>query len=116
MEQVELTRDCNAVEIPAGTPVVLEKGTEVMITQALGGTFTLRVPAYGGLFRIAGTDARIRVSSLMLPVSSWGTLRSARMNTRLPRKSRSVIRRIVMVSGQYRSATNNTEGTEKKGP
>jgi probable FeS assembly SUF system protein SufT len=57
IEQVELHRDCDAVEIPAGTPVVLEKGTEVMITQALGGSFTLRVPAYGGLFRIAGRDA-----------------------------------------------------------
>ncbi len=57
IEQVELHRDCDAVEVPAGTPVVLEKGTEVMITQALGGSFTLRVPAYGGLFRIAGKDA-----------------------------------------------------------
>ena len=57
MEQVELTRDCDAVEIPAGTAVVLEKGTDVIITQSLGGTFTLRVPAYGGLFRIAGKDA-----------------------------------------------------------
>lgn len=57
MEQVELSRDCDAVEIPAGTAVVLEQGTEVIITQALGGTFTLRVPAYGGLFRIAGKDA-----------------------------------------------------------
>ncbi len=33
---------------------------------------------------IAGTDARIRVSSVILPASSCGTLRSARMNTRLP--------------------------------
>ena len=57
MEQVEIKRDCDAIEIPAGTPIVLEKGTEVIITQALGGTFTLRVPAYGGLFRIAGRDA-----------------------------------------------------------
>jgi len=57
MEQVELRRDCEAIEIPAGTPVVLEKGTEVILAQALGGSFTLRVPAYGGLFRIAGKDA-----------------------------------------------------------
>src|SRR5262245_17988168 len=56
-EYIELSRDCDAVEIPAGTPVVLERGTEVMVTQALGGAFTLRVPAYGGLFRIAGEDA-----------------------------------------------------------
>jgi probable FeS assembly SUF system protein SufT len=57
MERVELIRDCEAVEIPAGHAVVLEKGTEAMIAQSLGGTFTLRVPAYGGLFRIAGKDA-----------------------------------------------------------
>jgi probable FeS assembly SUF system protein SufT len=57
MEQVELTRDCEAVEIPAGYAVVLEKGTEAVITQSLGGSYTLRVPSYGGLFRIAGKDA-----------------------------------------------------------
>ena len=37
-----------------------------------------------------GIEARMRVSSVMLPASSWGTLRSARMNTRLPETSRSV--------------------------
>src|SRR5437588_10572339 len=57
MERVEITRDCEAIQIPAGTPVTLEKGIEVFITQSLGGTFTLQVPAYGGLFRIAGKDA-----------------------------------------------------------
>ncbi|HKV55406.1 MAG TPA: putative Fe-S cluster assembly protein SufT [Candidatus Binataceae bacterium] len=57
MERVELTRDCEAVQIPAGTPTTLEKGVEVFITQSLGGTFTLQVPAYGGLFRIPGKDA-----------------------------------------------------------
>ena len=39
-----------------------------------------------------GTEARIRVSSVMLPLSSCGTLRSARMKTRLPETSRSVSR------------------------
>jgi probable FeS assembly SUF system protein SufT len=57
MERVELTRDCEAIQIPAGTPVTLEKGVEVFITQALGGTYTLQVPAYGGLFRIQAKDA-----------------------------------------------------------
>jgi probable FeS assembly SUF system protein SufT len=57
MERVELVRDCEAVQIPAGTPVTLEKGIEVFITQSLGGTYTLQVPAHGGLFRIAGKDA-----------------------------------------------------------
>jgi probable FeS assembly SUF system protein SufT len=57
MERVELTRDCAAVQIPAGNMVTLEKGVEVFITQALGGTYTLQVPAHGGLFRIQGADA-----------------------------------------------------------
>jgi probable FeS assembly SUF system protein SufT len=57
MERVELQRECEAVQIPAGTPITLEKGIEVFITQSLGGTFTLQVPAYNGLYRIAGKDA-----------------------------------------------------------
>ncbi len=52
---VELTRDCDAVRIPAGDPVVLPAGTPVDITQTLGGTYT--VHAQGGLFRIAAKDA-----------------------------------------------------------
>lgn len=57
MERVEITRDCEAIQIPAGTPVTLEKGIEVFITQSLGGTYTLQVPAYGGLFRLSSKDA-----------------------------------------------------------
>jgi probable FeS assembly SUF system protein SufT len=52
---VELTRDCEAVRIPAGDPTVLPAGTPVDITQTLGGTYT--VHAQGGLFRIAAKDA-----------------------------------------------------------
>jgi probable FeS assembly SUF system protein SufT len=36
---------------------VLEKGVEAFVTQSLGGTFTLQVPAHGGLFRVRGKDA-----------------------------------------------------------
>jgi probable FeS assembly SUF system protein SufT len=57
MERVEIIRDCEAIQIPAGTRVTLEKGVEVFITQSLGGTYTLQVPAYGGLFRVSGKDA-----------------------------------------------------------
>lgn len=57
MERVELQRDCDAIEIPAGNQVSLKKGTEGFITQSLGGTYTLQIPAYGGLFRISGRDA-----------------------------------------------------------
>ncbi|MNR29745.1 hypothetical protein D3C85_1471520 [compost metagenome] len=34
--------------------------------------------------RMPGTEARMRVSSVMRPASSNGTFKSARMNTRLP--------------------------------
>jgi probable FeS assembly SUF system protein SufT len=57
MERVELTRECEAIQVPGGHTVTLEKGLDVVITQSLGGSFTVQVPAYGGLFRIAGTDA-----------------------------------------------------------
>jgi len=52
---VELKRDCEAVQIPQGTPTTLPLGTRVDIAQSLGGTFTVHAP--GGLFRIAGNDA-----------------------------------------------------------
>ena len=52
---VELKRDCEAVQIPAGHAVTLPAGTPVDITQTLGGTYT--VHASGGLFRIASKDA-----------------------------------------------------------
>ena len=56
-EQVELRRDCEAVQIPAGYTVTLPKGTVAIITQSLGGTYTLQVPSLGGLFRISSTDS-----------------------------------------------------------
>jgi len=56
MERVELTRDTDAVQIPIGTSVTLEKGTEVYLMQSLGGSYTIQAPSYGGLFRIAGRD------------------------------------------------------------
>jgi probable FeS assembly SUF system protein SufT len=52
---VELKRDCEAVQIPAGTATVLTAGTTVDITQTLGGSYTVHAP--GGLFRIAPKDA-----------------------------------------------------------
>lgn len=54
-EPILLSRDCDAVQIPHGQTQTLPKGTEVDITQTLGGSYTVRVG--GGLFRIAGKDA-----------------------------------------------------------
>jgi probable FeS assembly SUF system protein SufT len=52
---VQLTRDCDAVQIPSGAPVTLPAGTPVDITQTLGGTYTIH--AQGGLYRIAASNA-----------------------------------------------------------
>jgi probable FeS assembly SUF system protein SufT len=54
---IQITRDCEVVEIPGGGVHRLVKGTSVSITQALGGSHTLSVPSLGGLFRLAGRDA-----------------------------------------------------------
>lgn len=54
-ESKELLRDCEAVQIPSGNGVTLPRGTQVDITQTLGGSFTVRTA--GGLFRLAPIDA-----------------------------------------------------------
>lgn len=54
-EPITLWRDCDAVLIPAGTPISLPEGTVVFITQALGGSYTVNVN--GNLARIAPKDA-----------------------------------------------------------
>ena len=54
-DTIQLKRDCAAIQIPAGTATTLPAGTEVHITQTLGGSYTVHAP--GGLFRIAPQDA-----------------------------------------------------------
>jgi len=52
---ITLTRDCDAIQIPSGHPLVLPAGMSVVITQSLGGTYTVATP--GGLARIELKDA-----------------------------------------------------------
>ncbi len=52
---VELARDCEVIQIPAGTATTLPRGTSVDITQTLGGTYTIH--AQGGLYRVAPENA-----------------------------------------------------------
>ena len=63
-EDFVLNRDCRATLIPAGDEVVLEKGSTVTVTQALGGTVTVRTDI--GLFRIASKDLDAIGSGLRL--------------------------------------------------
>ena len=52
-----LTRDVEAIQIPSGLTKKLPKGTPVIITQALGGTYTVVVEHSAGLFRVLASDA-----------------------------------------------------------
>lgn len=56
-DQIEIRRDCLAVQIPQGTTVTIPAGTSAIVTQSLGGSYTVQVPSLGGLFRVAGRDA-----------------------------------------------------------
>jgi len=51
------SRDVEASRIPSGERITIPAETEVVITQALGSSFTVLVPSQAGLFRIEGTDA-----------------------------------------------------------
>ncbi|TVP75104.1 MAG: DUF59 domain-containing protein [Puniceicoccaceae bacterium] len=53
-EELTLIRDTEATIIPAGEVKTLPAGTRAVISQALGGTVTIRTDA--GLFRLSGQD------------------------------------------------------------
>jgi probable FeS assembly SUF system protein SufT len=55
-ERVILRRGCQAIQIPNGNMVTLPAGSEVQITQSLGGTHTV-MTSNGSLVRITGADA-----------------------------------------------------------
>jgi probable FeS assembly SUF system protein SufT len=50
-----LLRDCPAIRIPSGEPMLLLEGTRVIITQALGGSYTVACDT--GLARVADENA-----------------------------------------------------------
>lgn len=54
-EMITVNRDVDAVLIPLGTPVLIPEGAQVMITQELGGSYTVSVN--GNLARVEGKDA-----------------------------------------------------------
>jgi probable FeS assembly SUF system protein SufT len=54
-EEIKLTREVAAIQIPSGDSLVLPAGTPVFITQRLGGTFT--VATSQGLARISSQDS-----------------------------------------------------------
>ena len=54
-EFIKILRECDGHLIPSGDEIKLKKGTQVKITQSLGGDFTLYVN--GNLVKIRGKDA-----------------------------------------------------------
>jgi len=85
-----LTREVSATRIPQGEALTLPKGTPVLITQALGGSFTVVVPGEAGLYRIESefADALGKEKSEGAPATSstnagplsedqvWGVLKT----------------------------------------
>jgi len=59
-----LTRDCPAIQIPAGNTILLHAGDTVFITQSLGGSYTVATEM--GLARVSAENA----DALGLEVSS----------------------------------------------
>ncbi|MPZ78347.1 MAG: putative Fe-S cluster assembly protein SufT [Deltaproteobacteria bacterium] len=55
-EPITLSRDCEAIQIPSGEKVMLPVGTQVTVTQSLGGSYTVTTDR-GYLVRIANKDA-----------------------------------------------------------
>ena len=53
--EIIINREVKAVQIPSGDPINLPAGTAVIITQTLGGSFT--VATQSGLARISADDA-----------------------------------------------------------
>jgi len=54
-DPVVLRRDCDALLIPAGAPIMLPKNSSVFIVQALGGNYTVNIN--GNLAQVAASDA-----------------------------------------------------------
>jgi probable FeS assembly SUF system protein SufT len=54
-DDIILKRDCAAVLIPAGDKITLQAGEPVVITQSLGGSFTVII--HGNMARIDARDA-----------------------------------------------------------
>ena len=70
--EISLTRDCDAIQIPSGHPIVLPAGMGVVITQSLGGTYTVATP--GGLAdKINGFDTLAPLVEEFTPeaVEAW---------------------------------------------
>ena len=76
----QLRRDCTGILIPIGTEVILKKGSQVIVTQALGGSATVNHD--GNLIRISSENLdaldldipenqSVSESQLMMAILTW---------------------------------------------
>ena len=54
---IHIKREVEVIRIPSGEMITLPSGTPVIVTQSLGGSYTLLVPTQAGLYRLDGKDA-----------------------------------------------------------
>ncbi len=54
-QEIILEREVEAIQIPSGDAITLPQGTPIVVTQTLGGSFTVATQA--GLARISSNDA-----------------------------------------------------------
>jgi len=84
-EKTTVGRDLSAIQIPDGVTVVIPEGTDVWITQQLGGSFTVMTER-GAMFRIdeknadalgyeAPQDATLQTESGSLEERVWAQMR-----------------------------------------
>jgi len=66
---IPLSRDCEAILIPGGDKVTLRAGTQVRITQSLGGSYTLQTEQ-GYLVRLEDKDADAIGRQVVVPPSA----------------------------------------------
>ncbi len=69
-EEVQLSRDCEVVQIPAGHRLTLPAGTEAILTQSLGGTYTLQVPKLGVLVRLVSSRSGVPLGLRITPAGN----------------------------------------------
>lgn len=69
-EIITLKRDCPAIEIPAGVPQILARGTTVRIMQSLGTSYTV-TSGSGAMYRIDDRDRD--ALGIALPATAGGT-------------------------------------------
>src|SRR2546422_7434142 len=85
MERTELRRDVEAIQIPGGHTMTLEKGWDVVITQSLGGTYTVQVPPSDWVMTTSQDRKSTRLNSSHGYISYAVFCLKKKKNTVLPR-------------------------------